>query len=230
MKRISGIAILFILSVQLFAQSPDRPKQPDFPGDLLLDFGFNFWTEQPDNLPTHMWGSNSFGIYYNHRMRISDYLSFYPAAGFTFDKFAFKDDFTWLRAADGTISLDTLTGVSLTKNKISSTYFEIPLELRIHPFETVKGEGFFIGLGAVGGFRIGTHTKIKYDLDDETYKEKLYDSFGINRFRYGVQARLGFKAFHFFGKMYLNDLFESAPGDGAANPRVFTVGASFSGF
>lgn len=230
MKRISGLAILLILSFQAFTQDSDRPKQPDIPGDLLVDFGVNFWTERPDILPRNILGSNSFGLYYNQRIRFNDYFSFYPGLGFTFDKFAFDGNHTWLRDADGTISLDTLNGVNLSKNKISTTYVEIPVEFRIHPFETVNGEGFFIGLGAVGGFRLGSHTKIKYDLDEETYKEKLYSSFGMNSFRYGVQARLGFKTFHFFGKLYLNDLFEITPVEEGANPKVFTLGINFSGF
>lgn len=231
MKRLSAIAILFLVSFQLWAQTANRPQQPDFPGDLLVDFGFNFWTDQPENLSTRMWGSNSIGVYYNQRVRFNDYISFYPGAGFTFDKYAFKENFTWLRDDDGSVSLDTLTGgVMLTKNKISTAYLEIPVEFRIHPFKTVNGEGFFIGLGAMGGMRIGSHTKIKYDLNEETLKEKLYDSFGIERFRYGVQARLGFKSFHLFGKMYLNDLFEQAPSADGVSPRVFSLGVNFSGF
>lgn len=230
MKCNTVIAILCLFSLTAFAQNDERPTQPDYPGDLMIDYGFNFWTETPDNLPTRMWGSNSVGIYYAQRIAINNYLSFYPGVGFTFDKYAFESNYTWLQADDGTISLDSLNGILLTKNKISTSYFEIPLELRIHPFETVGGEGFFIGLGAVGGVRFGAHTKIKYNLEEDTYKEKLYGSFGINQFRYGVQARLGFKTFHLFGKLYLNEVFEEVPVAESPNPKAFTIGVTFSGF
>lgn len=230
MKRSIGVTILFLIALQSFAQNTDRPTQPNYPGDLMVDFGFNFWTEEVEDLPTKWWGSNSFGLYYTQRIRISDYLSFYPGAGVTWEKYAFETSNTWLQNADGTIGLDTLSGVGLTKNKLTATYFDVPLEIRIHPLRTVSGEGFFIGLAAIGGVRIGSHTKTKYELNDETYKEKLYADFGLNRFRYGVQARFGFKSFHLFGKLYLNDLFDEKPVADQPNPGAFTVGATFSGF
>ena len=230
MKRLGGITLLLILSIQSYAQEGRRMKQPDLPGDLLIDFGFNLWSEEPDLLPTRLWGSNSVGLYYNRRIRFNDHFSFYPAAGFSFEKFAFDSDYTWLRDADGTYSLDTMTGISLDKNKLTATYFEIPLEIRIHPLGTVNGEGWFIGLGVVGGARIASHTKIRYDVGEDTRKEKLYDQFDIEPFRYGVQARFGFKVIHVYYKMYLNDLFKSAPDASGRIPQVSTLGINFSGF
>lgn len=231
MKRLSGITLLVILGFQSFAQEEGRMRQPDLPGDLMIDFGFNLWSEKPDLLPTNLWGSNSISLYYNNRFRLSDRISFYPAVGFSFEKFSFDDDFTWLRDDDGTYSLDTLTGgISLDKNKLTATYFEIPVEFRIHPLGTVNGEGWFIGLGAVAGLRIASHTKIKYDVGEDTRKEKLYDQFDIDPFRYGLQARFGFKVIHVYYKVYLNDLFKSAPDDSGKIPQVSTVGITFSGF
>lgn len=231
MKRLFGIAILLSLSLNTLAQDSDRPKQPDLPGDLLLDFGFNVWSETPDLFPTKFMGSNSFGIYYNKRFRFSDYISFHPAAGFTVDKIAFEGTATWSRQDDGTVAIDSLVGVGIRKNKLVTNYFEIPVEFRIHPLGTVNGEGWFIGLGAVGGVRIGSNTKIKYDVsDDATIKEKLFDGFDQARFRYGVQARFGFKTVHLFYKMYFSDQFNNEPSPGAGNPRVMTFGINFSGF
>ena len=230
MKRICGVAFLLTLTFTAFSQDNSRPKQPDLPGDLMLDFGFNFWTQKPDALPTRMWSSNSFGIYYNSRVRFNDYISFYPSVGFTFEKYGFDDNQTWLRDSNGDISLDSIGGVTLTKNKLVANYFEVPVEFRIHPLGTVGGEGWFIGLGAIGGIRVGSpHTKIKYNEGDNSIKEKLYDDFNVNRFRYGLQARFGFKTFHVYYKTYLNNVFTSSP-DGTKNPQTYTLGVTFSGF
>lgn len=231
MKRTVGIAILLCLNLQVFSQDHDRPKQPDLPGDLLLDFGFNRWSEQPDLFPSKIIGSNSIGIYYNNRFRFNDHISFYPAVGFTFEKFAFDDEFTWLQDADGTVTVDSLSGIiGVRKNKLVANYFEVPVEFRIHPLGTVNGEGWFIGLGAVGGVRFGAHTKFKYDLGDDTFKEKLYSDFNLSRFRYGMQARFGFKTFHIFYKMYFSNVFDSDPYTNSGNPRLSTFGINFSGF
>lgn len=234
MKRLFGISLLLLFTISaVYAQLGDpreRPKQPDLKGDLLLDFGFTLMSDQPDELPSHFWGSNSVGIYYIQRFRISDHFSFYPGVGFTFDKYSFSKNNTWLRSSDGTISLDSLDGINLTKNKLVVNYLEIPLEFRIHPLGTVNGEGWFIGLGAVGGLRMGAHTKTKYILDDETHKEKLYNDFGLSQFRYGFQARFGFKTFHLFYKYYMSDLFSDRGEFEDYNPGASTIGITFSGF
>ncbi|MFT6883016.1 MAG: hypothetical protein ACJAVY_001817 [Marinoscillum sp.] len=231
MKSILGAFLLLTLVFTAHSQDDSKPKQPDLPGELSIDFGFNFWNQKPDLLPTRMWSSNSLGIYYAQRVRFNDYFSFVPAVGFTFEKYGFESNFSWMNNSNGVPALDTLTGnIPLTKNKLVVNYFDIPLEFRIHPFGTVDGEGFFIALGGVAGMRMGAHTKIKYDLNDNSVKEKLYDDFGINRFRYGLQARLGAKSFHIFYKMYLNEVFKSAPEASGINPTPFTIGLNFSGF
>lgn len=231
MRRISGIAIvLLFISISCFSQEKVKPKQPDLPDDLVLDFGFNFLNKQPESFPSHFWGSNSVGIYYNKRYRINDYIAFHPSVGFTFEKYSFNSKATWLRDEDGIVSLDSLPNVSFEKNKLVTNWIEVPLEFRIHPLKTVKGEGWFIGLGGVVGYNIGAHTKIKFHNGDNEVKEKLYDGIGLEPLRYGLQARLGFKTFHVFYKTYLNNMFKTAPDDSGINPKAFTIGVTFSGF
>lgn len=231
MKRLSGIALLLLLTISAFAQDDARPKQPDLPGDLMVDFGMNLWSEKPDLLPQKLWGSESIGLYYNHRVRFSDHIAFHASLGFNFDKYSFDGKYTWLRQDDGTISLDTLSGANrMTKNKLIATYLEVPVEFRFHPLGTVHGEGWFIGVGAMAGMRIGSHTKITYDIPEDSHKEKLYDDFGLSQFRYGLQARFGFKTFHIFYKYYLNDVFDGAVDGSGKIPQASTIGINFSGF
>lgn len=231
MSRIVAIALLFISTLSGYSQDSNRPTQPDLPGDLMVDFGLNTWTDQPDNLPSSMFRSNSFGLYYTQRKRISDHFSVQAGLGFSFENMAIDNRVSWFRADDGTIGVDSLpTNLSLRKNKLLITYFEIPVEFRIHPLGTVAGEGFFIGLGAIGGVRMGARTKIKYDTQDETIQERLHGQFDLNRWKYGVQARLGFKTFHLFYKMYFNDQFSNLPEQFSSNPRQMTFGINLTGF
>jgi hypothetical protein len=230
MKRIFGIALIIVFALQVSAQESTRPTQPDLPGDLMFDFGFNYWNKKLNQLPISVKGSQSVGIYYTQRFKINDHFSFYPAGGFTFEKYAFDNDVTWLNAS-GVITLDTLKGVDMLKNKLTATYFEIPLEIRIHPSGTINGEGWFIGIGAVAGFKVGSHTKIKYGVYDQKYKEKQFDDFGLQKYRYGVQARFGFKNIHFYYKTYFSDIFSATPDaiDGKS-PRASVIGINISGF
>ncbi len=228
MRHVIGLIILLITFTAV-AQENEKPTQPDLPGELLLDFGLNVLSENPANLPAHVIGSNSFGIYYNHRIRFNDHISFHLSPGFTFDKYSFNSSYTWYDSAAAGIDLHEFKSF-LEKNKLVTNYIELPVELRFHPLGTVNGEGWFIGLGAVAGWRFNTHTKIKYVENERNIKDKLFDDFDLEQFRYGYQIRFGFKTFHLFYKSYLNNMFKSAPDASGVNPSAFTVGMSFSGF
>jgi hypothetical protein len=160
--------------------------------------------------------------------------------GLTFEKFAFKDNANYFRQADGSTAVDTLNrSFDLRKNKLAVTYFEVPLELRFHPQKTIEGEGFFVGIGVIGGLKMGAHTKIKYRVGDNRYKEKLRGGFGLQDFRYGYQIRLGWKNVHLFFKRYLSEVYRNEqvlldrdlnPREETFNPTLTTIGINFSGF
>lgn len=228
MKRFCGVVLMLLFVGFLSAQDKDRPTQPDLPGDFMIDYGFSFWNKKLPDLSTKAIGSNSVSLYYNRRFELNSHFSFNPAVGFGFEKYSLASQYTWVNES-GVISLDTISGVFLTKNKLMATYFEVPLEIRYHPLGTVKGEGWFIGVGVLGGLKMGSHTKIKYDVAGETYKEKLYDSFDLTSYRYGLQFRFGFRSIHFYYKTYLSDLFSKSP-DGTRIPQGSTIGINISGF
>lgn len=234
MMRLTGAICLLLIGLNVSAQEASgaapKPAQPDLPGDILIDVGFNWMTGNADKLDRHVWGSNSFGVGYSQRFRLGDRLSVYPGVMLSTEKYSFRSGHSWVRDTLGAISFDTLMFPLVEKNKLVATYLDIPLELRIHPLGTVDGEGFFIGLGVIGGMRIGAHTKLKYRLLDKTVKEKLYDDFGLERFRYGLQARLGFKAVHLYYKVWLNDVFKNAPAGTGAVPQAWTLGVNITVF
>lgn len=230
MTRLSVVVLLLFVSLSSFAQQSDRPSQPDLPGDIMLDFGLNMWSEDTEKLRLDLWRSQSFGVYYNRMFKISNKFTFHPAAGLSFEKYSFNDDFAWFSDNQGQISLDTLTGVSLTKNKLGVNYFEIPLELRFYPTGTVSGEGFFVSVGAIGGLRINTNSKIKYPIGEGEAKRKLNHRLGVNDFKYGVQGRIGFRTFHIFYKHYFSTVFDGSPDASGNNPTSSTIGINFSGF
>lgn len=229
---------LILLGVVLFSAAQDRKiPQPDLPGDLLLDIGLNYWSNDEDTLKN--WGSKSLGIYYNKRYKISNKLSFYPAVGLSFEKYAMKKNYQYANE-NGNIVIDSTSAI-IKRNKLAVTYLEVPMEFRFHPNGTQSGEGFFIGAGVIGGVRLNSHTKLKYLQDDVRRKEKLTDNFGLNDIRYGYQIRVGWKNIHFFYKHYLSEVYgnpqkEVSPSDlqtpngGLFNPRASTFGINFSGF
>ena len=233
-KYLFSLALIVAFSFS-HAQN-DRIAQPDIPGDLLLDIGINYWTNDRDTLGN--WGSRSIGIYYNRRLPINDHFAFYPAVGLTFERFSFKEDAHYRNDGTGNIVIDTVSG-NFSRNKVIVTYLDVPLELRYHPRRTSEGEGFFIGAGIIGGLELGAKTKLRYDVNGERYREKLKGDFGMRNYRYGYVVRVGWRSFNFYFKNYLSNLYQGQqalvnrdlePTGETMNPSVFTFGINFTGF
>ena len=98
-----------------------------------------------------------------------------------------------------------------TINKFSTTYAEVPLELR---WITNGNPKFRL----VAGFRAGylLQAKTKQVIDGE--KVKYYDYDGIERFRYGVSGRIGIGVFAITGYYQLSPLFEGEGPGGEVVP------------
>ncbi|MEQ9231723.1 MAG: outer membrane beta-barrel protein [Cyclobacteriaceae bacterium] len=228
--------LFFLFSFVLLSSAQDKKfAQPDLPGDLLLDIGLNYWSNDRDTLSN--FASKSLGVYYTRHFRISDKFSFNPAVGLGFEKYAFKKDYHY-RNVDGIIRLDTLPS-NFDKNKLAVTYLDIPLELRYYPKSTIEGEGFFVGAGVIGGLKMGAHSKIKYEDAVTRGKEKLRSNFGLRDVRYGLQFRIGWKGVHFFYKHYMSPVYKGKqdlvdrdlqPTGKRYNPTVSTFGINFTGF
>lgn len=231
------ISALFLFTFFLSVQAQDRRfAQPDLPGDLMLDIGLNYWTNERDTLAN--FGSKSLGVYYTKRFKISNNLSFYPGVGLGFEKYSFKKNYHYANV-DGNIQLDSLNGL-MKKNKLAVTYFDVPLELRFHPKGTIEGEGFFVGAGVFGGLKMGAHTKLKYEQGDAKRKEKLRDNFGLEDYRYGYIIRVGWKGINFYYRRTMSQLFQdgqqqlnpdlTTPKGRPYNPQISTFGINFTGF
>jgi len=231
--------VSFLLLITFFSASSQEKLtgQPDLPGDILFDLGFNFWDQQNDTLKN--WSSRSVGIYYNKRYRISKKFSFYAAAGLGLEKFSFSKNYFLNRGVKGAIVLDTLNSVIL-RNKMLVTYLDMPLELRFHPKGTIEGEGFFVSAGVIPGLKLNAHTRIKYEEAGAKQTQKLRANFGLNDYRLGLQFRVGWEGVNFFYKTYMTELFRKKqsiylPGDlgneiDSFNPTITTIGINFSGF
>ncbi|HEX8426776.1 outer membrane beta-barrel protein [Hymenobacter sp.] len=101
---------------------------------------------------------------------------------------------------------------SLEKSKLAVTTLNLPL-MAVLDFQNKKGrDAFRIGAGGFIGYRLGSHTKIKYSEDGRTRKDKDRGSYNLEDFQYGVQGTIGIRSFDLFAKYNLNDLFQNNRG------------------
>jgi len=105
-------------------------------------------------------------------------------------------------------------------NKLTLTYFDIPLELR-YKAENKKGKAIKFAVGFKTGYLLNSHTK--YKGDDPTgsgadIKNKTFRIRNIESLRYGVTLRFGYGMYNVFGFYSLTKLFETNKG-----PEMYPV-------
>lgn len=102
--------------------------------------------------------------------------------------------------------------LSLEKSKLSVTTINLPLLANLN-FKDKKGHSVFsLSAGGYGGYRLSSHTKIKYEDEGNTRKDKDRGSYNLEDFQYGLQGGIGVRGIDLFVKYGLNDLFKDNRG------------------
>jgi hypothetical protein len=119
------------------------------------------------------------------------------------------------------ITFTEIADISGRKSKINVTY------LNAHFVPTLslgRGNGFRVGFGVYGGYRIGSHTKMKFDdINGEKQKDKIKDSFHINPFKYGFRGQVGWDFFDLFFNYDLTEFFDEDVNAPRLTPVTFGV-------
>jgi hypothetical protein len=129
------------------------------------------------------------------------------------------------------------SGLEYNRNKITTVFVDIPLELRFRSRPTppnksgkVRKRNFKLALGFKLGYKVQSY--IKYDGEDyrstnyaSSIKYKEYRLNNILAYRYGVYARIGYGKFSAYGYFALTDFFENKKGP---ELRPFAVGLTIT--
>lgn len=119
------------------------------------------------------------------------------------------------------IVFSEMADISGRKSKINVTY------LNAHFVPTLslgRGNGFRVGFGVYGGYRIGSHTKMKFDdINGDKQKDKVKDSFHINPFKYGFRGQVGWDFFDIFFNYDLTEFFDEDVNAPRLTPVTFGV-------
>lgn len=146
--------------------------------------------------------------------------------GLEFNDYRFDHDNTIMKDPDGMIVEDPYV-LPLEKSKFATSYLTAPLLLELQVPTGKRNKRLFLSGGVIGGLKIGSHTKVVYKEDGNRQKVKDRGDFNLSPLRYGVTARVGYRALKVFANFYLTPLFE----DGAG-PELypFSVGLVFTSF
>lgn len=205
-----------------------------FDSDLLLDLGLNNYLEN-GNFPDadgKAYGLRPLGSRYvalgsMTTMRIGGTKSpLRIQSGLTFSwyNFMFEEDVV-IRKGPEQVAFEPLvvnddTLVGLDKSKLTVSFVNVPLN-----FYLKFRQGFRIGGGGYLGYRLGSHSKVKYDLPgDRNNKDKERTNFYLNSWRYGLSGLVGYKDLTLFFNYDINTIFREERGP---ELNAFSMGLRF---
>jgi hypothetical protein len=142
----------------------------------------------------------------------TDKIGLASGLGFEFINYNFdgqnsirKDDVT----GDITEYIPDYAG-NITKSKMNITYLTAPLLLEIQI--PAGRKRIHISGGVIGGVKLGSNTKMKYTVGGEKSKEKAKGDYNLTPLRWGVTARIGYRALNFYANYYMMPLFKEGQG------------------
>jgi len=139
---------------------------------------------------------------------ISENFGFVTGLGIQWNNYRFSNDVTLVKFIDHdgdkcyTQFPINKKDKDVLKTKLTTTYLTVPLLLE---FQSKYNRGKFFQFGIVGGFNIGSHTKIKYGNGD---KDKNFDDFGIKDLKCDGTVRLGISPFNIWFSYSFTDIFK----------------------
>jgi len=222
MKKITIIFILTISMLSSYSQEITESTRKNF--STVIDVFTDIYSNEPKGIETRTinQGMNFSGLY-DYRFGKSNISA---AIGIGLGAHNFYSNALPVVDSNGNTQLVRIKtlypGTEYKKNKISYTYFDVPIELRLR----TKDE-FRAAIGFKLGWLIDSHTKYKGDdYIFETTDElgvKFRDVKNIETFRYGVTARAGWKFINVMGFFSLTDIFKKDKG-----PDVYPISVGIS--
>ena len=227
MKHLLSILILVLGGHSIHAQTNNQSGRLTT-RVLLADIGFN-------NINLENTSANSGFDQFDFQLARSSNFTFSPVgqrlnlynnqfyleykAMFEFCSFRFKEDIT-IQDQGNALLIEELNDIK--KSKLNIRYFTVPLGFTFR--SSVKTKGFVrLSAGVFGGYLLGANTKLRFD----DRKEKQYDDFNINEFRYGVYGKLGLGLLHVYYRYAFSPMFEAGN-----NPigNMYSFGFVLGGF
>lgn len=144
--------------------------------------------------------------------------------GFSWNNYFFSKDITLVQGDEMVEPLNMRDNDNygyIDKTKLVVSYLTVPVLIEFQI--PTKNEPLYVSVGAIGGIKLGSHTKVKHGGN----KDKDSDDFYLSPFKYGATARLGYGSIYLYGTYNFSEVFKADRGP-AMNP--YTVGIGFPAF
>lgn len=139
-----------------------------------------------------------------------EYVGLTTGLGIQWNRFALKNNVDVMVSADSTYGVENTT-VDYKKNVLRSTYLQIPLLLEITTNKD-NDKAWHISAGVVGGIRIGSSLKTKWEDAGKTNKERVKSNYNLNPFEAHATAIVGYGDISLYVNYGLTQVFEKDKG------------------
>ena len=208
----------------------DRSGRSDFSIDLGLNALINKQNlANEPNLDLRTMGSRYVSLNWHYIQRIGSRRSpLYIMTGpeLSFNNYMLDNNYRFLAANNVTYVVND-RDLNLEKSKLATTVINLPLMPVLNFRDDKHNSAFRIGAGGFVGYRLASHTKIKYEQEGSTRKDKDRGSYNLEDFQYGLQGLIGLRSVTLFAKYNLNEVFKDNRGPQA---NVLSFGISLSDF
>ena len=230
MKKINKIVLLSFITISSFAQSKSNNRKIELnnrPSDhLVLQLSSDSWMDAPDSISSFKKSTSrglNFYVMMDKAFKSNPKFSVAFGLGFGTSHMFFKDMSVGITGTKSTLAFNNLsTAPQYSRYKLSTSYIEIPVELRFFSNPEKINNSFKMALGMKAGLLLNAHTKSKGE-----YIEKQSSKSYFNNSRLAATARIGYGYFSLFGSYNLTSIFKE---NVAENMRLLQVGLSLSGF
>jgi Outer membrane protein beta-barrel domain len=154
---------------------------------------------------------------------VKDYVGLIVGAGFQYNSYGFKNNVNVISDADTTYGMiipDSI--VDYTKNKLRVSYINVPLILEFNT-SSDNDRSVHLGVGAIGGLRMGAITKNRYEADNKEHKDRVKTDYNLSDWKLDLTARIGYRNVTLFATYGLIELFDKKDG-----PEVYSMTAGIS--
>ncbi len=136
------------------------------------------------------------------------------------NRFQLRGNDQWLQDGARTFVDKAADVKQIHSSTLHVTTLNLPVLVRLKLRNKDDKRTLSAGIGAFGGYRLGSNVETEYRLtgNDYLHEDKTTGQLNLTNWQYGVQGELGFHALRFFAKYHLNELFQ--PGE---SPKTHTL-------
>ncbi|GEP92990.1 Outer membrane protein beta-barrel domain-containing protein [Chitinophaga terrae (ex Kim and Jung 2007)] len=232
MKKILFTLGLIAVSLGVFAQDGGSPmnkavnkltRSNDF---LMVQIAYEGWSGTPDSIKTGLNRGFNIALMYDFPFKKSK-LSIAPGIGISTSGVYLKDHTMDIQ---GRLNANQVSFpvTNTKKNKVATTYIEIPVELRYRSVPDNANKGFKAAIGLKIGALVDAHTKVKYTGANGTKNiDKDANRGFFNPWRFSATGRIGMGNIALFGSFALNPLLKDDKSN--VDIKAYQIGIAISG-